>query len=70
MLAKVLRLLLRLFGLESPHHDTHVDHLDRRSRVAVHRIAEELDDDELRRLAGLSRATRIYPRRRPARRPH
>lgn len=41
-----------------PRFDPRVVRYDRRSRLAAARVAEKLDDDELRRISGLSRAVK------------
>lgn len=57
--------LLRRFGLVAdPPPDERLRKLDRRSRKAVNRAANQLHDDDLRRLAGMSAAVSHYRQRR------
>lgn len=44
--------------------DERLESLDKRSRKAVKKVAEQLNDDDLRRLAGMSVVVSHYSRRR------
>lgn len=50
--------LRKLMRHVTPHRDLRAERVDRRSRLAVARVAEKLDDDDLRRLAALRRAVK------------
>ena len=57
--------LLHLLGLVGdPPHDEGLESLDKRSRTAVKKVAEQLNDEDLRRLAGMSVVVSHYSGRR------
>ena len=57
--------LLNLLGLVGdPPRDQRLESLDKRSRKAVKKVAEQLNDEDLRRLAGMSVVVSHYSGRR------